>query len=224
MLKNKKIILIPILALLISISIIGTVFATDLSETYRQVGTDWNTTKITYWLDFMGYSADSYYGTSAYYIRRTMDDDIIFVNCSGAEAGRMFCNTSGDDLTAEMTSYSNGLSLEYAFDSGDFNNMKLAYFCGDYTANDDPTPTPYDFGNLIEYAEYLGADCAVGWKDYFFLPYIGTFNDWFFGYLATGYNVSTCLYWAAYQTNIAHNGYHNTDEYEYEGNGSLTIN
>lgn len=62
-----------------------------MSETGDGVGPGGTEAMQTY-LDIIGYDANRYQDTSAYYVRRTMDADVVFAIVTHGDPGRVYCN------------------------------------------------------------------------------------------------------------------------------------
>lgn len=112
-------------------------------------------------LNNMGYSANMYVNTHAYYVRRTMDEDKVFSIVSHGNAGYVVCADNTTMSAWAVNSDDNNYSLAAWFDRGALSGMKLAYFGACYSAASSPV-----YGNLITYATgTLGAQCAIGYKE-----------------------------------------------------------
>ena len=117
--------------------------------------------KIQEELSSIGYTAKRYSDTHAYYVRRTMNNDKIFVNISHGKVGRIICDGDTTVSAKAVSGDNNNYSLAAFFGKDDFNGMKFAYLGSCYSAKTSAT-----YGNLPSYITgTLGAKSALGFKE-----------------------------------------------------------
>lgn len=174
MTKAKKIKKLPvfILTIVLLLSLCGTALADPLAELYWQTdpGQD-QTDEARDYLDLAGYDANIYGNTSAYYVRRTMDDDAVClvyghgfaIYGSTTNYGGGMRSQNGTYVTAESSSYSWAYSLQakFANTSNKLDDVRFMFFDGCNTGHTNP----HYFGNLVTYARGLWADCVLGFDD-----------------------------------------------------------
>lgn len=162
---SKIVLVVVMMVFAISSFKISTKAASGLAEIYwfSQYGSGvgpGGSAKIQEELSAIGYTAKRYSDTHAYYVRRTMNNDKVFVNVSHGLAGRIVCDGETTVSAKAVSSDNNNYSLAAFFGKDDFNGMKFAYLGSCWSAKTDDT-----YGNLPSYITgTLGAKSALGFK------------------------------------------------------------
>lgn len=189
----KKVILTFISAVFLCLSITVTASAAPLAECYGYnsgggIDTTDDIAYVNWRLGTIGYDSRAYNNCSAYYTRRTMGDDAVFVGFSHGAPGRLVCyDTSGYStyLSANSTTDDSAYSLENRFNNtGELRDLKFAAFFGCETGATDPT-----YGNLLSKCTEYGVDCVVGFSTSVNKPCADLFVHNFMYYMSTGHTV-----------------------------------
>lgn len=172
-------------------------------------------------LDNLGYTANRYANTDAYYVRRTMNNDKIFAIISHGAPGRVVCKNGITTVSANsVATDNNNYSLAACFGSNAFNGMLFAYYGACQTAATDAT---YD--NLLSYTTgTLGARSALGFQLSVNNSQATYFEAKLFEYLEDGNTVYTACGLARSATYTAYSNYGNVDSAVVAGNPHTTIN
>lgn len=176
---------------------------------------------IKSYLSNLGYSANRYANTHAYYVRRTMNNDKVFAIVSHGAPGRVFCKDEQTTVSANsVSSDSDNYSLAANFGSNAFSGMKFAYYGACQTAKTDST-----YGNLLTYTTgTLGAKCALGFDKSVMQTQATYYEKKLFQYLAGGYTVSKSNNLAQTATYNKYGSYGKIDSAVVKGNGNTKIN
>lgn len=219
---KTKIVLLFLIILLVTSNI--SYAASGLSEIYWMsppcgVGPG-GTSSIQSSLAIAGYNAKRYQNTHAYYVRRTMDDDIVFAIVTHGSPGRVYCDNlttmSGSAVVNDDYNY----SLAAFFGSGDLYKMKFAYYGTCRSARTDPV-----YGNLPLYTtKNLSAKCALGFDEDILDAHATYFESELFKNLSDGEMVVVAANAAKAATFIYYSEYGYVDSYSIYGLGSTQIN
>lgn len=142
-------------------------------------------------LSRVGYDCYVYKDTSAFYVRRTMNDDAIFFYSGHADPGILKCSGNTQVSAKTVLNNNNNYSLEAAF-TGTTNKLKktrLAYYSGCNTANTSNT-----YGNLLTYTvATLKAGVAIGFSKSIEVNVSNWFDTTVFSYAKDGYSIETSV-------------------------------
>ncbi|MBA7484647.1 hypothetical protein ES707_20177 [subsurface metagenome] len=228
MIRIKRALLRALLFILVVFIMIftvtGVVYASPLSEIYWMsasgagVGPG-GTAAIQTYLNNVGYNAKRYQDTSAYYVRRTMNNDVVFAIVTHGNPGRVYCN-GGTTVSANIVlNDDDNYSLEARFGSGDFNGMKFAYYGACYTARTDST-----YGNLLQYTTAtLGAKSALGFYNAVSDAHATYFETKLFYKLCQGSTLANARSYALTATYDKYGSYGEVNSSRIYGNSSTTI-
>lgn len=175
--------------------------------------------KIEEELSSIGYTAKRYSDTHAYYVRRTMNNDKIFVNVSHGLPGRIICDEDTTVSAKAVSSDNNNYSLAAFFGKDDFNGMKFAYLGSCWSAKTNST-----YGNLPSYITgTLGAKSALGFKEKVDNNCATYFEKKLFINLANGKTISQSASSAKSATYINFGDYGKVDSYTIYGASDTKI-
>ena len=179
------------------------------------------TANIKGYLDDMGYTANRYANTRAYYVRRTMDEDKIFVIVAHGLPGRVYCKNGETTISAKaVKDDDNNYSLAAGFSQYGLLNMKLAYYGSCYSASTSGT-----YGNITTYTtSQMGAQCALGFTDSVASTQATYYESLLFYYLKNGSTVSNANSLCKTLTYNKYGTYGNVDTALISGNEDTTIN
>jgi hypothetical protein len=226
---NKRKLLI-IVCMILSFSFTGIIAnaASGLSEIYWMTSTSsggsgvgpGGSASIQTSLSGMGYNASRYQDTHAYYVRRTMNNDIVFAIVSHGAPGRVVGDQHTTMSANAVASDNANYSLAAYFGSDDFNSMKFAYYGACQTARTDAT-----YGNLLSYTtSTLGAASALGFYNSVYDSQATYFEQQLFINLRNGSTVSSSANAAKSATYSKYGSYGEVDTYRIYGNSSTKIN
>ena len=169
----------------------------------------------------LGYTANRYSDTHAYYVRRTMHQDKVFAIVSHGAPGLVVCRDGVTTMSASaVSSDDNNYSLAAWFGSGNLNGLLFAYYGGCETAVTSST-----YGNLLNYTtDFLRASSALGFSKTVYDPYTGYYEGRLFEYLKSGYSVSSANILARSATYNKYGGYGNVDSAVITGDPYTYIN
>lgn len=178
---------------------------------------------IQSYLNDMTYNAKRYANTRAYYIRRTMNDDVVFAVVSHGAPGRIYGanNPNAQTVSAKIVKNDDdNFSLQAKFSSGAFSNMKFAYYGACQTARTSST-----YGNLLTYTtSTLGAKSALGFYNNVLNTTATYYEEQLFKRFSWGYTVYNADYYAKLAT-YNNYGYHGeVDSAIPYGSSSTTLN
>lgn len=190
--KRKSKIFSLVLAIGLLLGITSTVYAASgtcevFYFTYTNSVGEGGSASIQSSLSNLGYTANRYADTHAFYVRRTMNNDKVFAIVSHGAPGRVVCKDGATTMSAKaVSSDSDNYSLAAYFGSKDFNGMKFAYYGACKTALTDST-----YGNLITYTtDTLGASCALGFTENVSNKQATYYETQLFKYLESGNSVA----------------------------------
>lgn len=225
---KKKILLCTLIMALILTSFATVQAASGLAEVYWFTSTDnggegvgpGGSASITSSLDDMGYNAIRYCDLHAYYVRSTMNNDVVFANVSHGASGRIYCNDWTTVSAKTVSGDSANYSMQAVFGSGSFSSMKFAYFGSCYSA-----ATSTSYGNLPSYATAtLGAKCALGFTQSVSDAHATYFETYLFDRLQIGNTVYNAASAAKAATYSYFGSYGSVNSYVIYGTSSTTIN
>lgn len=190
-------------------------FFTDAPDALGEGGT----ATILGCLNGMGYTANRYENTLAYYVRRTMNNDKVFAIVGHGDPGYIVC-AQVTKMSANAVSGDNDCySLAAWFGNGTLSGMKFAYYGACKSAQTSST-----YGNLLNYTtSTLGAQCALGYYDAVYQLQASYFETKLFVRLQSGYSVLNSASWAATATYNTYGSYGLVDSYRIYGSSSTTI-
>lgn len=144
----------------------------------------------------MGYNANIYKDSGAYYVRRTMDDDAVFAYVGHGSPGYLFCTNSDYYLSAyNISSDPYNYSLQYAFygTTNKLKNIRFAYYGACHS-----NVSSSIYGRLTYYTtNTLGALAAMGFNDYITHDVVSYFGGRLFAYLHSGHSVNSARLYAS---------------------------
>ncbi len=189
--------------------------------TYQDSVGEGGSASIQSCLSNLGYTANRYANTHAYYVRRTMNSDKVFAIVSHGAPGRVVCKDGVTTMSASaVSSDSSNYSLAAWFGSNDLKGMKFAYYGACSSAATDST-----YGNLITYTtDTLGASCALGFTKTVYDPQVAYYEAQLFGYLQSGNSVSSANVLARAATYSQYKSYGNVDSALISGDSTTKIN
>ena len=223
--KNAKRLLAMFLCVTLSLSIFATT-ASAASGTcevfyFNECGVGpGGTESIQESLQNMGYTANRYADTHAYYVRRTMHQDKVFAIVTHGAPGRVAC---GDDTTMSATAVSSddaNYSLAAWFGRDSLQGVSFVYYGACQSANTDSS-----YGNLLTYTTtgLLGAKSALGFTRDIADGPATIYEMALFIYLEYGYSLSYANMMARNLTYDYFNTYGNVDSAVISGDSSIRI-
>lgn len=207
--KKKLFMVIAALITLFTLTTVASA-AGPLCEIYWMSSSDGvgpgGTSTIQTYLNDIGYNAKRYENTSAYYVRRTMDDDAVFVIVSHGLPGRASCYGGTTVSAYAVSSDDDNYSLAAAFDPDDLEKIRFAYYGTCYSAATDST-----YGKLTSYTISLGARSTLGFVEAVSDAHATYFEKRLFYHLKAGNNVNTSKNLALSDTYSYYGDYGNVD-------------
>lgn len=137
-------------------------------------------------LNNMGYTANRYADTHAYYVRRTMDQDKVFAIVTHGAPGYVVCGDGTTMSAKAVPDNDDNYSLAAWFGADKLEGMLFAYYgaC-------DSADTSSTYGNLLTYTtDTLGAQCALGFEESVYDSHATYYEAKLFSYLEKGYSVN----------------------------------
>jgi hypothetical protein len=187
----KKLIICMLFVILVFSSITHASATGPLSELYYYSEfPDSNTysSNINSSICLAGYDGKRYCDTNAYYVRRTMASDAIFVYTGHGNAGCLISTPSNTSISARIVQNNDvnySLEAKFANTTNKLKQLRLAYFGSCFSDASDPV-----YGRLTSYiTSTLGADVAIGYSDEIYDPYQSDYDEMLFNYLRQGYTV-----------------------------------
>ena len=222
--KNTK----RLLAMLLCVTLSLSIFATTVSAAsgtcevfyFNECGVGpGGTASIQSSLQNMGYTANRYADTHAYYVRRTMHQDKVFAVVTHGAPGLIAC---GEDTTMSAKAVSSddaNYSLAAWFGEDSLQGLSFAYYGACESALTDTT-----YGNLLTYTTgLLGAKCALGFSEVVWDPYVTYYETKLFSYLGNGYSVNLSNILARSATYNTYGTYGEVDSAVISGDSSTKI-
>jgi len=200
--KNKICVLLVLIVLAVLTAAVPA-SAVPLSESYGYNYNGWDswtpinnlTDGINKSIGEMGYDAKKWYRTSAYYVRRTMGQDAIFLIMNHANSGFVACENAGTVtyLSANSTPLSYAYSLQNKFQgTTELYDLRFAAFVGCNTALTDTTGN--GFGNLRDMASSLGVDTVMAFTNTIDYNQANFFMKRFYAYANNGMTINDAYY------------------------------
>lgn len=170
-------------------------------------------------LEDMGYNAKRYKDVHAFYVRRTMNTDKVFVNISHGMPGRIVCLNDTTVSAKAVKSNDDNYSMAAYFSKDACSGMKFAYFGSCFSAKTDS-----NYGNLTTYiTETLGAKSALGFTKAVSNGHAVYFEKQLFSQLYNGKTISSAASKAKSLTYDKYGSYGNIDSYKIAGNPKKTL-
>ncbi|MBQ2857417.1 MAG: hypothetical protein IJE78_09915 [Bacteroidaceae bacterium] len=223
--KNTK----RLLAMLLCVTLSLSIFATTVSAAsgtcevfyFNECGVGpGGTASIQSSLQNMGYTANRYADTHAYYVRRTMHQDKVFAIVTHGSPGRVYC---GENTTMSAAAVSNddaNYSLAAWFGRDSLQGVSFVYYGACQSANTDSS-----YGNLLTYTTtgLLGAKSALGFTENVWDPHTAYYEGKLFSYLGNGYSVNLSNILARSATYNYYGSYGEVDSAVISGDSSTKI-
>lgn len=169
------------------------------------------------WLLYLGYNNKIYRNVHAYYVRRTMGNDAVFIFNGHGAPGRLVCWDGYRYTTVSANAVywdNNNYSLQAAFQgTTELYDLKLAVFMGCNTGDPDAV-----YGDLAVKSAQLGIDVAMTWVDNLRAGISDFYLQQFFYYAAyCGYTIRETHRLALGDTYYAFGSYGGTNSLRYGG-------
>ena len=223
--RERNYLIVFILAVCIVLSNVGKTYAASGTceiyyFTYEGAVGEGGSASIQSYLGNVGYTVNRYADVHAYYVRRTMNSDKVFVIVAHGVPGRILCKDGITTLSAsQVPTDDNNYSLEAWFSANDLNGMLFAYYGACYSATTDST-----YGNLLTYTTgTLGANCALGFSTSVSDTHATYYETCLFEALGNGDTVLVANNVAMTLTYFKYNSYGNINSAVISGNANISI-
>lgn len=174
---------------------------------------------IQSYLGNLGYTANRYANTLAYYVRRTMDSDKVFAIVAHGAPGYVVCAQTTKMSANAVPSDNDCYSLAAWFSSGSLSSMKFAYYGACKSARGSST-----YGNLLDYTtSTLGAQSALGFYEDVNDDCATHFESTLFFFLSGGNTITSSASSALVSTYNNYGTYGSVDSYRIYGSAYTTI-